>query len=100
MPSHTIKVTGVSDELLQLLDARVREQHSSGRAEYIRELIRRDVLGPQANGSITRPRSFREILGPVHEETLRQGYPDEVMDRDIEEVVREARAERRIAGVP
>jgi metal-responsive CopG/Arc/MetJ family transcriptional regulator len=42
--SHVVKVTGMSEDLLSLLDARVRERHAAGRAEYIRELIRRDVL--------------------------------------------------------
>ncbi len=93
MASHTIKVTGVSDELLQLLDERIQTQHSTGRSEYIRELIRRDVLGAS-----TRARSFREILAPVHAQTEQQGYRDEEMDQDIEEAVRETRAERRKAG--
>jgi len=42
--SHVVKVTGMSEDLLALLDARVKQQHAAGRAEYIRELIRRDVL--------------------------------------------------------
>lgn len=41
---RTIKVTGVSDELVSLLDAKIREVHAAGRAEYVRELIRKDVL--------------------------------------------------------
>ena len=45
--SLVVKVTGMSEELLRLLDARVRQQQATGRAEYIRELIRRDVLAPQ-----------------------------------------------------
>ena len=44
VPSHVVKVTGMSEDLLALLDARVRQQHAAGRAEYVRELIRRDVL--------------------------------------------------------
>lgn len=43
-PSRVVKVTGMSEDLLALLDARVRQQHAAGRAEYVRELIRRDVL--------------------------------------------------------
>jgi len=45
--SHVIKVTGVSDELLSLLDMKMRQQHATGRAEYIRELIRRDILASE-----------------------------------------------------
>ncbi len=46
--SHVVKVTGMSEELLELLDARVKQQQATGRAEYIRELIRRDALTPLA----------------------------------------------------
>jgi len=98
MASHTIKVTGVSGELLQLLDERIQAQHSTERSEYIRELIRRDVLGAPAYGVSLRSRSFREILAPVHEETLQQGVPDDEMDQDIEDAIRETRAERQKAG--
>jgi len=95
MPSHTIKVTGVSPELLQLLDERIRAQHAAGRSDYIRELIRKDILEAPANGGAPPARSFREILAPVHAETERQGYSDEEIDQDIEDAVRETRAERR-----
>ncbi len=95
MASHTIKVTGVSDELLLLLDERIQAQHSTGRAEYIRELIRKDVLGARAGAA--GPASFREILAPVHEATARQGCPPGEIDQDIEDAVRETRAECRRA---
>jgi hypothetical protein len=98
MSSHTIKVTGVSPELLQLLDERIRAQHAAGRSDYIRELIRKDILGAPASGSAQPARSFREILAPVHEETLRQGYADEEIDQDIDDAVRETRVERQKAG--
>lgn len=42
--SHVVKVTGMSEALLGLLDTRVRQQQATGRSEYIRELIRRDVI--------------------------------------------------------
>jgi len=61
MPSQTIKVTGVPEELVRLLDKRVKQRHAAGRSEYIRELIRKDVLGE--------PHTFREILAPVHAAT-------------------------------
>ena len=46
--SYVVKVTGMSEELLNLLDARVKQQQATGRAEYIRELIRRDALASLA----------------------------------------------------
>jgi metal-responsive CopG/Arc/MetJ family transcriptional regulator len=79
MASHTIKVSGISDDLLRLMDERLREQHSTGRSEYIRELIRRDVLGNRGNGAAP-VRAFREILAPVHEETRRSGETEEELE--------------------
>ncbi len=98
MASHTIKVTGVSDELLQLLDERAQALRSSGRSEYIRGLIRRDVLAATLDGTSPRCRTFREILAPVHEETMRKGVSEDEMDHDIEVAIRESRTDRRTAG--
>lgn len=53
-------VTGMSPELLALLDARVKEQHAAGQAEYVRELIRRDVLSKRAPAPA--PLSEQEML--------------------------------------
>ena len=86
MGTHTIKVTGVSDGLLELLDRRIRERHATGRAEYIRELIRKDVLGQDAS-----PRRLRDGLAPIHQEARERGYTA----GEIEEFVREAVAARR-----
>jgi len=41
--THVMKITGVPEELLQLVDNRVSERHYAGRSEYVRELIRRDM---------------------------------------------------------
>ena len=94
MASHTIKVTGVSDELLRLLDARVRAQHATGRSEYIRELIRRDVL-PHSEGQPAHSgKSWREILAPVHAATP----PDETeedIERFVDDLVATVRREHR-----
>jgi metal-responsive CopG/Arc/MetJ family transcriptional regulator len=91
MASHTIKVTGVSDELLRLLDDRIQAQHATGRAEYIRELIRKDVL---ANGSLPGGRTFRQIVAPLHEAT-----PPEESEAEsaqfVDDVIAQARRERR-----
>ena len=42
--THVVKVTGVSTEMLRLIDEHARRQRFGGRAGYIRELIRRDTL--------------------------------------------------------
>jgi metal-responsive CopG/Arc/MetJ family transcriptional regulator len=91
MASHTIKVTGVSDGLLQLLDRRIEAQHATGRAEYIRELIRKDVL--TGEGTPT-SRTFREIVAPVHDATP----PDEAeadTEQFVDDLVATVRRERR-----
>lgn len=93
MASHTIKVSGMSDALLRLLDERLREQHSTGRSEYIRELIRRDVLGNRGN-SLTADRSFREILAPVHEETRRSGETEAEIEAFLREQLEAHRREQ------
>jgi metal-responsive CopG/Arc/MetJ family transcriptional regulator len=87
MPSHTIKITGVSDELLKLLDERVRRRHAIGRSEYIRELIRKDVLERE-------DRSLAEILAAIHAESRSLPDTDDELDAFFEEVRNEVYAER------
>ena len=59
MSSRTIKVTGVPQDLVALLDQRVKDRHAVGRSEYIRELIRKDVL--------EQPSVLREVMGQVYD---------------------------------
>jgi hypothetical protein len=93
MPSHTIKVTGVSEELLDLLDQRIRAQHATGRAEYIRELIRRDVLatGDVPPGWPSADMPFRQLLAPVQKEAAQLGETEE----ETEEFLRQELADYR-----
>jgi hypothetical protein len=77
--SHVVKVTGMSEELLGLLDARVKQQQATGRAEYIRELIRRDALTPlvvptsQAQGA-PRQKARRRTSKASSEQRLLEDY--------------------------
>jgi metal-responsive CopG/Arc/MetJ family transcriptional regulator len=91
MASHTIKVTGVSDELLRLLDQRIQAQHATGRAEYIRELIRKDVL---AERRTVRTRSFRDIVAPL-EEAIPPGETEEESQQFVDDLIATVRRERR-----
>lgn len=88
MASHTIKVTGVSTELLELLDKQIAARHATGRSEYIRELIRKDVLFPEGGGK------FRELLALVHD-----AMPAEETEEDtaefVDELIATNRRERR-----
>ena len=59
MSSRTLKVTGVPQDLVALLDQRVKDRHAVGRSEYIRELIRKDVL--------EQPSVLREVMGQVYD---------------------------------
>lgn len=86
--SHVVKVTGISDELLQLLDERVRQRHSTGRAEYVRELIRRDVLGESVG-------TFREILAPVHGASQKHPQTEEELEAYFEQIRDEIYGERK-----
>jgi len=73
MSSHVIKVTGIPEELLILLDRRIQDQHSTGRAEYIRELIRRDLFGNSGNVlPINRSPNREEINSKEWRKALRQ----------------------------
>lgn len=88
--SSVIKVTGVPEELLHLLDERVKTRHYAGRSEYIRELIRRDATAQEPVLSI------REIMAPVHAET--QNMTQEELDELTDSAIREAREARRQLG--
>ena len=74
--SHVVKVTGMSAELLELLDARVKQQQATGRAEYIRELIRRDALTSSATPTppARRHKARRRISEASSERRLLEEY--------------------------
>jgi hypothetical protein len=85
--SHTVKVTGVSAELLQRLDRRIQQRHVAGRAAYIRELIQRDI---REAGD----RTFRQILKPVNSETRRMPDTEAELDAFFEAERERAYGER------
>ena len=95
MASHTIKVTGVPEELLQLLDQRIRAQHATGRSEYIRELIRRDVLAssPLPAGRPSAEMPFRELLAPVQDEAERLGESEDETEEFLRQQLQAHRKE-------
>lgn len=86
---HMIEVTGIPDDLLKLLDERVRQVGSS-RTEYILKLLQKDLL-------LTPPRShrnacphadmtFAELLLPVHQQVEESGITGEELDDLFEEI--------------
>ena len=89
MASRTIRVSGISDELLHRLDEKVRQQHAASRAAYIRELICRDVRGPEMP-----TRTLRELLAPVHAETRERAYTEGDVEPFAEEALLAYRREQ------
>jgi metal-responsive CopG/Arc/MetJ family transcriptional regulator len=98
METHVIEVTGISDELLRLLDERVR-QKGGDRSSLIRELIQKELQGtPRSRRKTNRPHaemSFEEILRPVHRQVEESGITDEELDRMFEEARAQVRSERK-----
>jgi Arc/MetJ-type ribon-helix-helix transcriptional regulator len=82
MPSrvntHVVKVTGVSDEQIRMLDARVSARRYRGRAEYIRELIRRDALA----GS---PSRLDEVVCALQEQSSKMS------EEELDDIFEQAR---------
>lgn len=95
MSTHTIEISGISDELLRRLDVKVREQNAPDRSTYILELLARDTEAEaEALGSEAPKNRFREILAPIHAETERLGYTDEEIDEFVDEVIAQTRHEQ------
>ena len=86
MPCQTIKITGVPEELVRLLDIRVKERHIVGRSEYLRDLIRKDVLGGNS--------SLMEILAPVHAATRNMNLNESELDTFFDNIRDEIFAEK------
>ena len=82
--SHVVKVTGITDNLLHLLDERIKQRHST------RELIRRDVLGEGVG-------TFREILAPVHAASKQHPQSEEELEAYFDQVREEVYQDRKVA---
>ena len=100
METHTIEVTGVPDDLLELLNERVREC-GGDRAGFIRELIQKELQPtPQPSDEDPRPHarmSLTEILAPIHQQAAESGLTDEELDRLFEDAREQVREEKRMA---
>ena len=82
--THTIEIP-VTEELLRLLDARVR-QSGLKREEYISTLLSRDLSGSPTLG---------EVLAPFREQVAASGATDEELAHLFSEAREEACRERR-----
>ena len=76
--TQTITVTGVPEEVLQRLDARVLER-GGNRDEYIRSLLDRDLRSP----------TLTELLAPFRSQVAESHAGDE----ELEQLFEDARAE-------
>lgn len=87
--SHVIKISGVSDELLTRVDATWKSRHFTDRSEYVRDLIRRDVL---ATPSISE--SAATLFGALHRQVGQPGFSEQEILDDVEKELRERRLGR------
>jgi hypothetical protein len=95
--THTIEVTDISDELLELLDERVREM-GSDRASFVRELIRSELQRASPTPTEVPPHAemtFEKILKPVHEQAAASGLDEEELESLFEETRARVRDERK-----
>lgn len=88
-----VKVTGMSEELLKLLDARVKQQQATGRAEYIRELIRRDALPSMPIQKPKRDKARQRSAETAHEQSLLAEY-HALVDNEMEAALSPAQQQR------
>lgn len=93
--AHTIKISGVSDELLRRVDERWKDRHYADRSEYVRDLIRKDVLGEQGNTTTTFSEGIRSLFGELHSRANQVGWTDEEIAADIENALTEVRQDRK-----
>lgn len=93
--ANTIKISGISDELLSRVDERWKGQHFADRSEYVRDLIRRDVLTELPAGSPTLAQGIKTLFGALHEEAARRGDTDESVAAEIDDAVAEVRNVRK-----
>lgn len=84
--TKTITVTGVPEEMLHKLDARVRER-GGDRDEYIRSLLDRDLRGP----------TLTELLAPFRSQVAESRAGDEELEQLFEDAREEAFRDR-VAG--
>ena len=80
---HMIELSGISDELLKLLD-RMLSQTGSDQSGYILELLRKDLL-ETPHPEMT----FEQILSPVH----RYVQKSHISEKDLEELFENEREE-------
>lgn len=92
--AHTIKISGVSDELLSRVDERWKGKHYADRSEYVRDLIRKDVLGESGGEAPSFSQGLRSLFGALHDEATKRGISDEEISADVTEALSEVRSER------
>ncbi len=93
--AHIIKISGVSDELLRRVDERWKGRHYADRSEYVRDLIRKDVLGEQGNATPTFSEGIRSLFGALHSRANQEGWTDAEIAEDVENALIEVRQDRK-----
>lgn len=95
--AHTIKISGVSDELLRRVDERWKGRHYADRSEYVRDLIRKDVLGEQENATPNFSAGIRSLFRELHDKANREGWTDEAISENINVALAEVRQAKKRA---
>jgi Arc/MetJ-type ribon-helix-helix transcriptional regulator len=89
--AHTIKISGLSDELLSRVDERWKGRHYADRSEYVRDLIRKDVLEEAPSFS----EGIRSLFRGLRDNETHIELSEEEIAADVEEAVSEVRLDRR-----
>ena len=91
MPTHTIKISGLSEETLRRLDRRARAQ-GEGRSDHVRKLIEQDFAHEEARQS---GRSFDEALAAIRQGFAESGLSEDAVMSLLTEGLKSTRAKRR-----
>lgn len=90
--ANVVKISGISDEMIALIDAKWKAEHFADRSEYVRELVRRDL-------ATTKTKSLSEgvkaIFGTVHEQLAAYGLDESEIDSDVDKALAEVRSGRK-----
>jgi len=92
----TLKITGVDEEVVRFVGERSSSLHFKGQAEYLRNLIREDML----RASAEKKSRLDSILAPLHEHADAKGYSDEDLARMFERARNEVASIRAGKAVP
>lgn len=90
--ANVVKISGISDEMMALIDAKWKAEHFADRSEYVRELVRRDLATMKAKSL---SEGVKEIFGTVHEQLAAYGLGESEIEADVDKALAEVRSSRK-----